>query len=500
MSGVTRVVVIGGDAVAWLAGLALHRAFRHRALDVVVVDSGAEGQTHGARWTLPSLRGMHALIGVQEPDFLHRTGSTYKLASEHIGWQGENTRYLHAHGDIGTTIGAAPFYKFLLREAIAGRRASPDDYSLAAAAARLGRFARPMGDDAALTSSFTYGFHVDEAAYVAYLREYAIRAGVRRVEDAIAGADISEDGRIRELRLAGGDTVAGDFFVDCASASSVSASWRPTFERDDWSAWLPCDRLAYAVAPAIINPPPVTQTTAGAAGWTWRVPLVNATAVGLVYSSAFLEDDAALATLQSFAPEARDARVSARFLSGRRRRFWEHNCVTLGGAAVQLEPLAGADLHLAQVGIATLIELFPFDAHNAVESVEYNRVMSEHADALRDFTIAHYRTGRARAGEFWHATRAAPLPQTLAHKLDLFGANGRIDIRDHESFEEVDWAWLLIGSGEVPRALELQMTGQLQDATAEQMVPLLTHIERLAASMPRHIDFVQHQAPRTMRQ
>jgi tryptophan halogenase len=499
VSGVSRVVIIGGDAVAWLAGLALHRAFRHRALDVVVVDSGAEGQTHGAHWTLPSLRGMHGLIGVQEPDFLHRTGSTYKLASEHIGWQGGNSRYLHAHGDIGTAIGAAPFYKFLLREAIAGRRASPDDYSLAAAAARLGRFARPMGDDTALTSSFTYGFHVDEGAYITYLREHAMRAGVRRVEGSIAGTDVSEDGWIRELRLAGGDTVAGDFFVDCASVSAASTGWRPKFERADWSAWLPCDRMAYAIAPAVKYPPPVTQTTAGAAGWTWRVPLANATAVGLVFGSAFLEDDAALATLQSFAPEARDARVTARFRSGRRRRFWERNCVALGGAAVELEPLAGAGLHLAQLGIATLIELFPFEAHSAVESVEYNRVMAEHADALRDFTIAHYRVGRARTGEFWHATRAAPLPETLAHKLDLFGANGRIDIRDHESFEEVDWAWLLIGSGEVPRALELQMTGQLQDASAEQMVTLRTHIERLAASMPRHIDYVQHQAAGTVR-
>lgn len=485
MSSVDRVVVAGGDAVAWLAALSLYRAFRHRGLEVSVVDTGPGRNTRGAHWTLPSLRGMHALLGVPEPDFLRRTGATYKLGTEHIGWQGDGSRFLHAHGDIGTAIGAAPFYKFLLRERSAGRRASPEQYSLAAQAARLGRFARPMGDADGLKSSFTYGFHVDETAYVEYLREHASRVGIRRLEGAVASIDVSETGRIRSLRLVGGDAIEGDLFIDCVGLSEA--------ERDDWSAWLPCDRMACAITPSLANPPPLTQTTASEAGWTWRVPLAAATAVGHVYCSAFVDDDAALAKLTSMAPGARDARVVARFKSGRRCRFWEHNCVALGQAALELEPLAGADLHFAQLGIASLVELFPLDGQSTVEGVEYNRVMAEHADALRDFTIAHYRAGPPRPGEFWNATRTAPIPMTLAHKLDLYGANGRIDVRDHESFEEIDWAWLLMGVGDIPGALELQMTTLLESVTAAQMDPLRTEIERLAASMPPHIEYVRHQ-------
>ncbi len=491
MSGVDRVVIVGGDAVAWLAALSLQRAFRHRGLQVAVVDTGQGKNTTDARWTLPSLRGMHALIGVQEPEFLRRTGATYKLGTEHIGWQGDGSRFLHAHGDIGTAIGAAPFYKFLLRERIAGRRATPEQYSLAAQAARLGRFARPLEDGEGLKSSFTYAFHVDETAYVEYLREHAARAGIRRVEGAVASIDTSEAGWIRSLRLVSGNDIEGDLFVDCAGLSES--------ERDDWSAWLPCDRLACAISPPLANPPPLTQTTASEAGWTWRVPLAAATAVGHFYCSAFIDDDAALAKLASVAPGARDARVVAHFKSGRRRRFWEHNCVALGQAALELEPLAGADLHFAQLGIATLVELFPLDGHSTVEGVEYNRVMAEHADALRDFTIAHYRAGPARPEAFWNATRASPIPVTLAHKLDLYGSNGRIDVRDHESFEEVDWAWLLMGVGDIPGALELQMTTLLESVTAAQMDPLRTQIERLAASMPPHIEYVRHQVSAPMR-
>jgi len=484
-STVDRVVVVGGDPVAWLAAISLFRAFRHRGLTVTVVDTGPGPTRRGAFWTLPSLRGMHALVGVPEPEFLRRTGATFKLATEHVGWQGADSRFLHAHGEIGTAIGAVPFYKFLLRERIAGRRAGPEQYSLAAHAARLGRFARPMGDAAELTSSFTYGFHVDEAAYTEYLRDHAARAGIRRVEGRIASIETSETGRTRSLRLAGGDVLEGDLYVDCVGLAES--------ERDDWSHWLPCDRMVIATAPPVANPRPLTLITAGEAGWTWGVPLASATAAGHVYSSAFIDDTAALATLKSVEPDSRDARVVAHFRSGRRRRFWEHNRVSLGGAALELEPLAGADLHFAQLGIATLVELFPLDGQSSVEGVEYNRVMTEHADALRDFTIAHYRAGPARPGEFWNATRTAPIPATLAHKLDLYGANGRIDLRDHESFEEVDWAWLLLGARNTPRALEMQMTSLLESVTVEQMEPLRAHLERLAGSMPPHIEYVQHQ-------
>ena len=135
-----------------------------------------------------------ALLGMPETDLIRRTGATFKLATEHVGWQGDGSRFLHAHGDIGTRYRG---YALLQVPGPAGdsRAASksPENYSLAAVAARLGRFARPMGDEKALTSSFTYGFHLDEAAYVAYPRgacgatRRAASVGAARRGDTAAG-------------------------------------------------------------------------------------------------------------------------------------------------------------------------------------------------------------------------------------------------------------------------------------------------------------------------
>jgi tryptophan halogenase len=486
-AAVRRVAVLGADSTAWIAAASLARAFQHRQLEVWVVEHGAASLP--GRWTLPSQRGIHALLGVAEPDLVHRTGATYKLASEHLGWQGDGSGFVHAHGEIGSPIGGIHFYKYLLRELIAGRADSPASYSLAAAAAVSGKFARPMGKDTALTASFTYGFHLDEAAYARYLRAHAATLGVKCATTPFAAVTRDADGSALALRLLDGTALAADLFIDCtADAPLMNAD---PAARVDWSASLPCDRLLVARAPALTNPPPMLRTTAASAGWRWRMPLARETLVGYVYASAFIGEDAARAELAAAEPLASTALPVAHFHSGRRSAFWDRNCVAIGPAAMRLEPLVGADLHSAQLGVSTLIELFPLDARSDVERAEYNRLMVEQLDALRDFTLAHYIAGPARPGAFWQATRIAPVPERLARKLELFRANGRLELLDFESFEETDWAWLLLGTGCKPDALELSITLHLEKFGSRETAPLRAQVRDLAASMPPHIQYVR---------
>ena len=89
-----------------------------------------------------------------------------------------------------------------------------------------------------------------------------------------------------------------------------------------------------------------------------------------------------------------------------------------------------------------------------------------------------------------HALAVAP-PDRLAHKLDHYAAGGRINLLDHETFEEIDWAWLLIGSGRVPDALELQIRLQLDKLPPQALASLRAHVQQVAASMPQHAEFLR---------
>src|SRR5262245_51424303 len=158
---IRSVVVAGSGPLTWIAALGLWRAFRHRQLEVQVVDTGAAADAGIGRWTVPSQRGMHALLGIAEPQLVDQTGATFKLATQHLEWQGAGSRFLHAHGEIGREIGSTPFYKFIQGEVHAGRPERPESFSVAGAAAPTGKFARPMGEGNSLTASFTYGFHLE---------------------------------------------------------------------------------------------------------------------------------------------------------------------------------------------------------------------------------------------------------------------------------------------------------------------------------------------------
>jgi tryptophan halogenase len=490
-----KCVVVGSGVEAWTVAAGLRRAFRTRPLEVCIVPTGDPAISRVGRWTLPSQRGMHALLGIAEPECMAQCGATFKLASEHLGWQGKGSRFLHAHGEIGADIGGAPFYKVILREALAGQPHPAETFSLAGTAARLGRFARPMGESKAITAGFTYGFHLDEAAYAKYLRAHALGLGVIEATAPLIDLQLDADGAIESLRLSDGTTIGGDYFLDCSGPGANLLTRIAPDDREDWSRWLPCDRMWSARGPAITEPAPITQTTAMTAGWAWRAPLAGASMVGFVYSSRFQDDDAARAALQSFEPRLSEP-VFARFSSGRRRRPWVRNVVALGQAAVELEPLAGADLHMAQIGLATFIELFPLSRSSAIEAQEYNRLMAEYAGALRDFTLAHYVAGVGRRGDFWDAIRSEAPPARLAHKLDHYAASGRIDLLDFETFEETDWAWLLIGSGRVPDALELQIRLQLEKIPPQALNGLRAHVQQVAATMPTHAEFLRRMVMR----
>lgn len=487
---IRSVAVTGSGPAAWIAASGLARAFRTHGLAVTVVETGAGPDEVGC-WTLPSQRGIHGLLGINESHFIQHTGATFKLATEHVGWQGEGSGFLHAYGEIGTDLDGTPFYKLLQREAAAGRPLAAETFSLAGMAARLGKFARPMGTD--LTASFTYAFHVETSRYVNYLREHARRLAVREAAAPLADVVLSEAGDIEMLRLADGSQLEADFYLDCSGGGSLISRVSGA-EREDWAHWLPCDRMISGAAPGVADLPPLTQTFAVDAGWQWRSPLAAGVMAGCVFSSAHQSEEAARVALNTFQPGLQEPLVSARLRAGRRREFWSHNCVALGEAAMELEPLAGASLHFAQVGLATLIELFPLNRQSRIEAHEFNRVMIEQADALRDFTLAQYRAGRARAGAFWNDVRAPELPTTLAQRLDQYAASGRITMRDHESFEEIDWAWLLIGSGCVPAAMEVQTRDRLAKLSAREVETLHQQLRQLAASMPSHAEFVRRQA------
>lgn len=485
---VRSIVIVGGGVVGWMAAAALARVLKADRCSVRVVE-GAPTERDPSETTTPALHRLHNLLGLNEADLMRRTSATFKLGSEFRDWGAIGARYFHGFGAIGAKLDAVSFHAHWLRLRARGDPAPIETYSVAAAAARAGKFAHQSADPGSILSLFSYGYHLDARAYAHYLRDFAHAHGVVGSPCGVADVELDgENGFITALRLDDGNRLEADFFIDCTGLDAVlSSAVGGRFE--DWRRWLPCDRALVVSSPQVDLSAPFTSVRAGEAGWIWRVPLQQRADYGHCYCSAEISDDAAFAGLMA-ALEGRDFAEPRflRFSQGRPSEFWRKNCLVLPGDA--LEPLEGARLQFVQTGIMRLVTIFPERAFQPADAAEYNRLTIAEYERVRDFLILHYKLTRRTDSAFWRACATMNIPEELKQRIDLFQKTGRLLLREDEPFEEASWLSVLLGQGMTPRSFD--PLAEIPDA--EQVTRALKQmsdwIEDGVNAMPTQRDFI----------
>ncbi|MDP8994083.1 MAG: tryptophan 7-halogenase [Pseudomonadota bacterium] len=486
----SEVVIVGGGTAGWMAAAALAR-FAEGQVRVRLVESEEIGTVGVGEATIPQILLFNAGLGIDEDDLLRATGGTFKLGIEFDGWLRPGHRYIHAFGTIGRSLGLLPFHHYWLRHRAAGGRKQLWDFSASAQAARRNRFARPDDRPGGVPSGLAYAFHFDASLYAAYLRRYAESRGVRRTEGRVAEVRLrGEDGFVEALRLESGEEVGGPLFIDCSGFRGLVIEQALGTGYEDWSRWLPCDRALAVPCENAGELTPYTRSIAREAGWQWRIPLQHRIGNGYVYSSAHVSDEEAARTLLA----SLDGRPLAdprplRFVTGKRRRAWNRNCVALGLASGFMEPLESTSIHLIQSGIARLLQLFPSRGIDPAEVAEFNRQTDLEWTAIRDFLIFHYHANR-RDGAFWAACREAAPPESLAHRMALFAANGRIFRPQEELFAEVAWLQVMTGQGLRPRGYD-PLADQLSPGQLDELLALVErHVAHVVDKLPPHAEFI----------
>jgi tryptophan halogenase len=387
------------------------------------------------------------------------------------------------------------FHHYWLRMRGIEGTANLDEYSLAATAAKLARFTRPVADPGSVLSTHAYGLHVDSGLYAQYMRDYAEARGVVRLPGEIADVRLrGDDGFIEALELSGGERIEADLFVDCTGSRSVLLEQALKVGYEDWTDWLFCDRAVIASCDGL-DPFPLTRAIAHDAGWRLRIPLQNGAGAALVYSSAHLSDDKAAAELlDGLDGEVVGAPRFVRFRSGRRKRLWCKNCVAIGGAAGFLDPLESTNLHLIQNGVSKLAGLLPDRDCMPGIAAEYDRLVGTGFERLRDLVVLHYKLGPlakcalegAGSDNFWRQCREMNVPDSLAHKMGLFEARGRVALTDEETFLEPSWISAFVGQETMPRRYDPLADMVDLEIVRESMRRMRMTIREAANTMPSH--------------
>ena len=494
---IRKIVIAGGGTAGWMAAAAFSALLDKNATEVVLVESDEIGTVGVGEATIPPLCAFNYMVGIDENEFLAASQGTFKLGIEFVDWGALGERYFHPFGPHGQDYRGVPFHQFYLRET--RRRPLPDirQWSMSGVAAELGRFARGGTDTPMPLAQLTYAFHFDASLYAAFLRRVAERKGVQRIEGKIVEVMLDgAAGHVRSVELADGRTIDGELFVDCSGFRGLLIEENLGTGYEDWSRWLPCDR-AVAVPSRLPGPPdPFTRSTARQAGWQWRIPLQHRMGNGLVYSNAHISREEAEASLLAnleAEPLANPRHLS--FTAGRRRLAWNGNVVSLGLSSGFIEPLESTSIHLVQSGISKLLALFPDRHFNPVERDEYNRQMQDVFEDVRDFIILHYKATRREDSEFWNYCRTMDVPDSLAAKLDLWRAKGRVFRRGCELFDTPSWVAVLLGQGLVPEEQEPAANAMDRAYMSDAIDRMRLSYRRTAEQMPTHADFIARNCP-----
>ncbi|WP_394176851.1 tryptophan halogenase family protein [Thalassotalea litorea] len=489
---VSDVVILGGGTAGWITASLLGRVLG-KVINITLVESDQIATVGVGEATIPPIINLNNALGIPESEFLKATNGSIKLGIEFDGWKTENDSYMHAFGGIGKDFPFSNFYHYWLKHRETAEKPYDFwDFSLNYQAAKQNKFAKMAKIEGTNLPGINYAYHFDATLYAKFLSAFAQNKGVTRVEGKVKTVHTNDDnGFVSSLELSDGRQIAGELFIDCSGLQGLLIDKTLNTGFEDWSHWLPCDRAIAVQSDRLENIPPYTKSTAHRAGWRWTIPLQHRTGNGIVYASNHMSDDEAQELLLNSINSAPLTEPKViKFKTGRQRKQWHKNVVSIGLSSGFLEPLESTSIHLIQSCATRLIKVFPHQGINSRDIEEFNRQSKIEIENIRDFIILHYKVNQRSDSRFWTQCRQMDIPETLQRKIELFRETGKIFREQDDLFTEIAWQQVLIGQGMIPNDHHILANQLSQPQLDELMKNLDTIITNAVNKMPEHRQFL----------
>ena len=499
---INHIVIVGGGTAGWMAAAALSKLRAGRPVAITVVESEQIGTVGVGEATIPPFLDFNKLLDIDEREMLAEVGGSFKLGIQFVNWGRLGDSYIHPFGNYGYQMEGISFHHVWHRYQQAGDKRPIQVFNMETMAAHFGRFARTEDYQRDDLPPVNYAYHLDAGRYARYLRKYAEARGVVRTEGKVTDVAVdSESGFVTTITLEDGAVINGDLFIDCSGFRGLLIEQTLKTGYEDWTHYLPCDRAVALPCQREDNsgPLPYTRATAHKAGWQWQVPLQHRNGNGHVYCSSFMEDQEALDILLGNIAGKPGAEPNyLRFVTGRRKKFWNKNVVALGLSGGFMEPLESTSIHLINTGINKLIAVLSLDGITQTQEDAFNRLTGKEYARIRDFLILHYNATTRDDSEFWNYCRTMAVPDSLTEKVELFRQNGQIFREDDELFTETSWAAVMMGQGIEMGGHNAMADGLTDAATQKELDGIEQSIRYVVEHMPDHADYIKKYCPASL--
>ena len=388
-----KIVIVGGGITGWLSALVFsnkqpnHQYVIIESPDVntIGVGEGTTGLFNETIFKFPS---------VNPQEFLRETKATPKIGIEFNNWSKKGSTFFNPLD--GTLTGTQNFDSYIYYTYI--KNNSLDTSSLHGFIKRNNK--TPFYTEGGYLRAYNTAVHLDNNLTIQYLKKKTLgNNNIAFISDTVTKIKRDETGKVKKI-ICKKNNVNGDIFIDCTGYKRIFS------EDSDWISFkdnLPMNSVTTFVRKHSGNVDCVTKATALSSGWCWEIPTQERVGCGYVHCDRFINQEDVEKEIKLNYPDAK-IKKSFKFDSGKLKKSWNHNVISLGLAYHFLEPLQATNIHLTIVQLNVLCEKYlrnsPDKTLNMHMISSYNRHIDSLIENYRNFINIHY-SGKRCDTDFW---------------------------------------------------------------------------------------------------
>jgi len=458
--GPGKVLIVGGGTAGWMTAILMAHAWQDRAVDITLLESSDIGIIGVGEGSTPKMHRFFDRIGVPESEWMPACNATYKCGIRFPGWSTRKRfkSYYHPFFSISDDPTIRAF-----AENVAVRRdnfdvhAHPDAFFVSSYLAKQKLAPTP---ESSVDYQTEYAYHFDSGLIGQFLKEKSLALGVKHLFGTVTEVTQHDNGDIAGVHTEKHGLITADLFVDCTGFAALLTSKTLDVPFRSYSDSLFNDR---AVALPTPHEPgglaSQTISTALNAGWAWKIPLSNRFGNGYVYSSRFIDEDAAERELRE-SIGLDDESVEARHLKmrvGRAESSWNRNTLAVGLSQGFIEPLEATALMIVQDTIDNFIQRYEEGNFTDRYRNEFNTKINLIFDSIKDYIFMHYKLNSRNDTDYWvEARENETVSESVRQILDVWNSGGDLldELRRQGprlAYSPTSWFCILAGMGHFPR-------------------------------------------------
>lgn len=415
-----RITIIGGGTGGWLCAARVKQKLP--LAEVTLIESPKIPPLGVGESVVPPLRLFLQELGLQDTDWMDRTGSIYKLGNRFENWvhnRGEQQYFTFSYNLAEknmfadqTKLGIEPWLTYNHTDTrltdywlSMGKQATELNPDLDCQTYFMDKNLSPfIEEDYKLNPLWSSSLHINADKLAGVVREVAVKMGVVHVQAEVQQVVVNEQG-IERLVLDTGEATA-DYYLDCSGLrrlliSKVTDSWRA-------NEFIPTNKCW--VMPVKYDDPysemhNYTRSMAMTAGWRFKVTLYHRYGTGYCFDDRFISEQAALDEILKQVPEKNLIRQPRmlKWTPGYYTEPWTKNVVAVGLSSGFAEPMEANGLYLTISNIdAAWQQLSKIQQVGLEESSRrYNQKAVTLFDDTYEFIYAHYHLTQRTDTEFW---------------------------------------------------------------------------------------------------